>query len=134
MSTSYPWIYVIPGILYLLFYLAALVVLMAKYRHQPQAALLSLIGVGIMLMGHVGSWVSVWVVQRFVDSDQFMLIHGMLQIVVSLAHLFGIGLILSAVFVGRRPLESGHAAPSQQPPSSERPPASDNPYASPQPR
>ena len=126
MSPSYAWIYMLSGLLTLLFYIGALIFVIFKRGRHPQAGGLAIIGVSILLLTHIGSWSSNWMLSRFVDTDQFLLFNGIIQLVLNMGRLFALAIILAAVFAARGARES---ADSRE--ATVYPPASDNPYASP---
>ena len=125
MSVSYAWIYWIPGVLYLVFFIGALVFLFSKLGRHPRAAWLAIVGIGISLIAHVAQLSSSMIILRLFDSEQFMLYHGTLQVFFSLANITGKGIVVAAVFAYRQPAEPGTERASGFPETS------DNPYVPP---
>jgi hypothetical protein len=97
------WFYFIPSLSSLLFYVGALVFLFSRRDRHRQAAGMAMLGVSIMLVFHVAGSVTPIVMSYLFDTDSWVLYYGMIQAVMTFAHLGGFALVLAAVTVGRQP-------------------------------
>lgn len=129
-SNFLPWIFFIPSLLSLLFYLGALIFVISNRNRHRQAAGMAMLGVGMMFLLHVVGTVAPVVMSHLFDTDSWVLYNGVLQIVLTVARLGALGLVFAAVFVGRQPYNADQESYSAQGYIN----ADDNPYVPPQSR
>ncbi len=124
-STQSTWILAIPSLLFVLFYIAALLFVIMKRSDQSQAKTFAMLGIGVLFFLQVFGLIFRAVLARYFTAGDFILYHGLYGILATVSHVLAMSLLIAAVFVGR--------SSDTQPPSQDKltPIPSDNPYSPP---
>jgi hypothetical protein len=125
-SSLLTWLHVLPGFMYFVFFVLALVYVIAKRSDQSSAKPLAAIGISIMLILHITRWGFQFLIARFLGPDSYMIYLGLFTIVVSVFHLLAWSLLIAAVFAGREGPSSDETTGNER-----LPVASRNPYSPP---
>jgi len=120
------WLYAVPSFMLFCFFCGAFVYAITKRSDGSSAKMLAVAGVSILFFVQIARLVSNMLLAQFVDQQNFGLYYGLYSIASTLVYMLGIGMIIVAVFVGRKPADSNHTEDDRIPSN-----FGDNPYASP---
>lgn len=119
------WIFVIPGFLHFLFYVAALLFVMFKQSDQSSAKTFAVLAIVILLFSKILGVAASFVLARYFVNADYAFFYGINGLVGTVLHLLAMSLLIAAVFTGRssdpQPDSLGKLTPGP----------SDNPYSPP---
>jgi hypothetical protein len=93
----------------LLVYIGGMVLAAVWWRRAPSAAMLTLLGLGLMLLSALaGSAMTIYLVTNRASSATFQM-SGILSLALAVVRAVGIGLLVAAVFSGRARVSEGRA-------------------------
>ncbi len=131
MSVGYPWIFMVPTALMIVFCVAAMVYVATRTSEHNRPKRYAITALAIMLLSQfVFPLFMNFVLYRYFGSGNVVLVSGVFNILTTGALMLAIALLVIAVFIDRKP--SKGTAPrddSGGTPLADRP--NDNPYAAP---